>query len=75
MDQTDRPSQVDSTASLPQMVRLPAVLQATGLSRTTIYRMVAAHTFPAPVRLAKRAVGWLLDDLLQWIAARLGSSR
>ena len=43
--------------SLPQLLRLPAVLQATGLARSTVYRMVAEHTFPAPVRLAKRAVG------------------
>ena len=44
-----------------RLMRLPAVLQATGLARSTVYRMVAAHTFPAPVKLATRAVGWRHD--------------
>jgi prophage regulatory protein len=52
---------------MPRFLRLPAVLLATGLSRTTVYRMVAAHTFPAPVRLGQRAVGWREEDIRQWM--------
>ena len=37
--------------------RLPAVIQATGLGRSTIYRLMASGTFPAPVYLGPRAVG------------------
>ena len=46
------------------------LLQATGLTRSTVYRLMAEHTFPAPVRLAKRAVGWRHDDVRQWTNAR-----
>jgi prophage regulatory protein len=60
---------------LPQLLRLPAVLQATGLARSTVYRMVAEHTFPAPVKLAKRAVGWRHDDVRQWTIGRPSTSR
>ncbi len=56
--------------SSPQIVRLPDVLKKTGLGRSTVYRMVAEHTFPAPVKLAKRAVGWRHDDITQWTSGR-----
>ncbi len=63
-----RPS--EWAAPISPFMRLPDVLQATGLARSTVYRMVAEHTFPAPVKLAKRAVGWRHDDVRQWSDAR-----
>jgi prophage regulatory protein len=65
----------DTTRPIPRLLRLPAVLEVTGLARSTVYRMVAAHTFPAPVRVAKRAVAWRHDDVRQWSEARLPASR
>lgn len=41
-----------------------------GLSRSTIYAMMAAGEFPRPIKLGSRAVGWRLDDIDQWFAAR-----
>ena len=63
-------SQSDATASMPKVLRLPDVLLATGLGRSTVYRMVAERAFPAPVKLAKRAVGWRYDDVHQWSVGR-----
>ena len=60
---------------LPPFLRLPAVLKATGLARSTVYRMVAEHTFPAPVKLAKRAVGWRQDDVREWTNGRHTTAR
>jgi prophage regulatory protein len=40
------------------LARLPVVLRVTGLGRSTIYRWIAAGSFPAPVRLGTRAVAW-----------------
>ena len=68
-------SQPQHTESIQRLLRLPAVLQATGLARSTVYRMVAEHTFPAPVKLAKRAVGWRHDDVRQWTIGRPSTSR
>jgi prophage regulatory protein len=68
-------SQPQATEYLPRFLRLPAVLQATGLGRSTVYRMVAEHTFPAPVKLARRAVGWRQDDVRQWTLGRPSTSR
>ena len=50
--------------------RLPTVIQATGLGRSTIYRLVARGEFPRPVHLGPRAIAWRWSDLEQWSAAR-----
>lgn len=55
----------------PSVLRLPAVLRMIGLSRPTLYRMVKAGTFPQPIKLGAAAVGWLADDVSQWIAERV----
>ena len=54
--------------------RLPTVMQATGLGRSTIYRLMADGAFPAPVHLGPRAVGWRWSDLDQWSASRQGGA-
>jgi prophage regulatory protein len=51
-------------------LRIRAVTRMTGLGRSTIYRLMAAKQFPAPVRLAQRAVAWRQTDLERWSAAR-----
>jgi prophage regulatory protein len=53
--------------------RLPTVLAATGLGRSTIYRLIADGSFPAPVRLGPRAVAWRWSDLDQWTRSRPGT--
>jgi prophage regulatory protein len=50
--------------------RLPTVIQATGLGRSTIYRLIADGAFPAPVHLGPRAVAWRWSDLDQWSQSR-----
>lgn len=53
-----------------QILRLPAVLDRIGLSRSTVYDMMARGTFPRPVRLSARAVGWRETGIEGWLAAR-----
>ena len=53
-----------------RVVRLPEVLEITGLSRTTIWRRERDGSFPAPIRLGgehTRAVGWWEHDIYDWI--------
>ena len=75
MNRMKSSAHTEVTEGLPPLLRLPAVLRATGLARSTVYRMVAEHTFPAPVKLAKRAVGWRHDDVRRWTAGRPSTSR
>ncbi|WP_313039315.1 helix-turn-helix transcriptional regulator [Sphingobium yanoikuyae] len=41
-----------------------------GISRSTIYAMIAAGTFPKPIRIGKRAVGWPDDVIKRWLEDR-----
>ncbi|MGH9816030.1 MAG: helix-turn-helix transcriptional regulator [Candidatus Acidiferrales bacterium] len=57
------------------ILRLPAVKASTGLSRSTIYLRVAQGTFPKPVSLGGRAVGWLEAEIQDWLQRRIEASR
>lgn len=52
------------------ILRLPQVLSRTGLSRSTTYAMIAEGDFPKPVKLGKRAVGWVEADVDRWLSGR-----
>lgn len=55
--------------------RLPAVKARTGLSRSTIYLRIAEGTFPRPIALGPRAVGWLESEIEDWLRQRVEESR
>lgn len=57
------------------ILRLPTVKARTGLSRSTIYLRVAEGSFPAPVSLGGRAVGWIEEEVNDWLAKRIEASR
>lgn len=54
----------------PRLLRLPDVIAATGLKRSTIYDLIAAGRFPRPVPLTATARAFRSDEIEQWIAAR-----
>lgn len=70
MKSTVAPLLPDGSAPPRLFARLPTVLAATGLGRSTIYRLIADGSFPAPVRLGHRAVAWRWSDLDQWTRSR-----
>jgi excisionase family DNA binding protein len=64
-----------SNATAPPRPRLPApqklltvkdVVQLTRLSRVTIYRLVRAGRFPAPLAVAGRSIRWPEGDIANW---------
>lgn len=57
------------------IMRLPEVKACTGLSRSTIYLRIAQGTFPRPVSLGGRAVGWLEAEVQDWLRSRIEASR
>ena len=56
-----------------KFARMPSVVRFTGSGRSTVYRMIAAHEFPGPVKLGPRAVGWRWSDLDAWSHSRTDS--
>lgn len=53
-----------------KILRIADTVKKTGLSRSTIYRLLEAEDFPSPIRLSKRAIGWTEAQLNEWIASR-----
>lgn len=53
-----------------RIIRRPDVERQTGLSRSTLYRMIEEGRFPRPIRLGARAVGWRIREVSEWIASR-----
>jgi prophage regulatory protein len=60
-------------SSAVSMLRLPTVIDRTGLSRSSIYKRISDGTFPrlaslgGPRAVNSRAVGWYSDQIDQWI--------
>lgn len=50
--------------------RRRAVEEITGLSRSSIYDMMARGEFPKPIRIGKRAVAWRESDIAEWLSGR-----
>lgn len=61
---------VSSPVTPSSIERLPAVKARTGLSRSTIYKLLADGKFPTHIKLGERAVGWRSSDIDAWIASR-----
>jgi prophage regulatory protein len=57
------------------ILRLPLVKNRTGCSRSGIYLRIAKGTFPAPISLGTRSVGWLESEIDAWIANCIQTSR
>ena len=57
------------------ILRLPTVKARTGLARSTIYHRVSCGTFPAPVPLGGRAVGWIEAEVHAWLTMQIAQRR
>ena len=53
-----------------RLMRLPEVLDITGVSKSSLYEMIRQARFPAPVGISVRAVGWRSEDVDVWLKAR-----
>ena len=58
---------------LSTVLRLRQLLQALGISRSTVYLRIDPKSkyydpvFPKPIRLGAKAVGWVLSDVYDYI--------
>jgi prophage regulatory protein len=70
---------VPRTASVstqpPTFLRCRQVVERTGISRSLIYAYMRTGTFPAPIRISARRVGWLESEVTAWIAERLSANK
>src|SRR5262249_28971166 len=52
------------------IIRQPEVLRRTGLSRSSIYRLIANGEFPHQILLGASSVGWVEQEVSDWIMRR-----
>ena len=53
-----------------RLMRRREVEEFTGLSRASIYRLIAEGEFPRPVRVSATGVRWKSSDISAWIQSR-----
>lgn len=54
-----------------RLIRLPVVMDWTGLGRDSVYRLGKQGRFPKPYKIGQRASAWLESDVLRWIEERI----
>ena len=54
-----------------RLLRLPEVIQLTGLGRCAIYDRMGRGEFPQPVPLTSTRRAWVDSEVRAWIAARI----
>ena len=55
-----------------RVLRRQKVQELTGLSRSTIYALMAGGRFPKPIKIAgAKAVGWLENEIAEFQAHRI----
>lgn len=64
-----------SVGKRERLMRRPDVLRDTGLSRSSLYRKIAANEFPPPIKLSEKSVAWVESEVTAWIARQIAASR
>ena len=68
----------------PRIIRRKQLESRLGLSRSTIYGKLTPNpnrpneydpTFPKPIQIGSRAVGWLESEINDWLTAQIEKSR
>lgn len=57
------------------IIRRKQVEARTGLARSTIYSKMAEGSFPTPVNIGPRAVGWVESEITDWLKTQVEQSR
>jgi len=50
-----------------RLLRMPDVIDITGLPRSTIYLKVKNKQFPSQVQISSRSVAWIESEVHEWI--------
>lgn len=58
-----------------KILRLKGVRAKTGLSRTSIYRLISSNLFPRPIKLGARASGWVESEVESFLKARIAQRK
>lgn len=60
-----------NTTHRTALLRRPQVETITGLSRSSIYALMAAGKFPKNVAVSSKAVRWLEAEVMTWVETKV----
>ncbi|MBV4369018.1 helix-turn-helix transcriptional regulator [Erwinia phyllosphaerae] len=58
-----------------KLIRLSAVINKTGYSKSWIYKLINLKQFPQPIKIGSRAVAFIESEIDEWIEALISKSR
>jgi len=58
-----------------KLIRLSAVINKTGYSKSWIYKLINLKQFPQPIKIGSRAVAFIEGEIDEWIEALISKSR
>ena len=64
------PKQVDP----PWFIRLPQVVEMTGLAKSTIYKWIRLGEFPKQIQLGGKSVVWNERDVIDWMNQQIATA-
>ena len=56
-----------------RLIRLPQIIEITGMKKASIYLWMSENRFPKPIRIGARSVGWVESEISAWIRARIAA--
>ncbi|WP_312215793.1 helix-turn-helix transcriptional regulator [Pantoea vagans] len=58
-----------------KLIRLSAVINKTGYSKSWIYKLIKSKQFPQPIKIGSRAVAFIEGEIDEWIEVLISKSR
>lgn len=56
---------------MASLIKLKAVINMTGLSRSGIYALIQKRAFPKPIKLSERSSAWVVSEVQEWIESKI----
>lgn len=63
----------EAQKAVDPMLRMKSVIALTGLSRSTLYRLIESGDFPPGVRLTTHTIAWPASEVANWIQLRIAA--
>jgi prophage regulatory protein len=57
-----------------RLIRLKEVIYLTGLTRSSIYRLMAIGSFPKQIKVGERCIAWSYEQIESWVSDKLKSA-
>lgn len=67
-------NQPDQRPPPERLIRLRVVEARVGIKRSTIYRLIKAGQFPAPIKLGANVVAWRESAINAWVQQKISQS-